>query len=624
VSSDKQPASLARMAIGAIGVVYGDIATSPLYSMKAIFGRAGEVPLTPDNVVGVVSVILWALTIIVSVKYVALILRADNHGEGGIMALLALATGGSRRHLRWRSFLLVAGVFGAALFYGDGVITPAISVLSAVEGLELAAPATQHYVVPIAIVVLAGLFWVQHRGTSTIGKAFGPVMLLWLLALAVVGVLGILRAPRILHAIDPRYAYAFLSERGWVAFTSLGAIVLTLTGAEALYADMGHFGRRPIRVAWFGFVFPALALNYLGQGALLLAQPSAVADPFYLLFPQPVLLPAILLATAATVIAAQAVISGTFSMTRQAMQLGFLPPMRIVYTSIREIGQIYIPLVNTALLVAVVGVVLGFRSSDALASAYGIAVTGTMLITTVLTYFVVRDRWRLPMLAAFAATLVFFLIDLAFFASNTLKFAEGGWFPLVVGAAIFTVMTTWRRGREILVAHLKKKDVPLETFIDSLASGTVPRVPGTAVFLANNPDGTPPALIGSLAHFRIIHERIVFLNVIFEEIPWVPFARRVALEAEGENCFRVTVRYGFKNEPDVPKALELCGAGVYSEPDSTTYFVGRAAILPVGGHGMVLWRTRLFGLLMRNAGSSIDFLKLPASRVIELGMRVEL
>lgn len=617
--------SLAALALGALGVVYGDIGTSPLYTVKEIFTGSGGIPLSQVNVVGVVSVIFWALMMVVSLKYVTLILRADNHGEGGIMALLALASTAVKRLPRLRHGLLLAGVFGAALFYGDGVITPAISVLSAVEGLEVAAPGLTPYVVPLTVVILVLLFLVQRRGTAGVGMLFGPVMIIWFGILGLGGLFSVFKAPGVLVALNPYYGVRFLFQNGWVAFVGLGAIVLALTGAEALYADMGHFGHRPIRLVWFNFVFPALALNYLGQGALIMSDPKAIANPFYLLFPTWLLYPMIGVATAATVIASQAVITGTYSMTQQAIQLGFLPRTHIVHTSAMAEGQIYIPSINAMLLLAVVAAVIGFGSSTNLASAYGLAVTGTMLITTVLTFFVVRYAWGYNWPLCVLATGFFLVIDLAFFSANTLKIAQGGWFPLVVGLAIFTVMTTWKRGREILVTHLRQTQIPLKPFLESLVAEDITRVSNTAIFLVANPEGVPNALLHNLAHNQVLHDRVIFLTVIYREIPYVPHEQRVQVEFLLSCFYRIKVFYGFMDTPDLVAALEACRPdGLEFNLLATSFFVSRETVVPTPGGGMADWREQLFATMTRLAGSAADYLNIPTNRVIEVGTRIEI
>jgi KUP system potassium uptake protein len=618
---------LRTLALAALGVVYGDIGTSPLYTLQTVFATAGGLPLTPLNVIGIVSLIFWSLTVVVSLKYVALILRANNHGEGGIMALLALAASSVADRPRLRHVLLVVGVMGASLFYGDSIITPAISVLSAVEGLEVAAPFLKSCVIPVTLVALITLFVMQKHGTSGIGAVFGPVMVVWFVVLAVVGVTNVVSAPAILAALDPLAGLAFCLRHEWLAFVALGAVVLSLTGAEALYADMGHFGARPIRVTWFGLVFPALALNYLGQGALLIADPSALQNPFYRLFPQWALYPMIVLATVATVIASQAVISGTYSMTKQAMQLGFLPRMNVVYTSEKEIGQIYVPGINWTLLAAVVAAVLGFGSSTALGSAYGIAVTGTMLITTMLTFFVVRYAWHYNWILCVFATAFFFVIDATFFSANLLKIVEGGWFPLVIGFVMFTIMATWGRGWEMMLAEARVRAgaTPLTAYLKKLIAHDPVRVGGTAIFLTPNPNSVPHALVNNLIHNRVLHKRVVFLTVNNDEIPWVADRERVKVQMMCEGCYQITIRYGFKDEVDLPKALEAAKSqGLDFEPDETSYFLSRATVVPTPGKGMAMWRERLFAVMLHNVGNVAAYFKLPANRVIEVGARVEI
>ncbi|MGA2552994.1 MAG: potassium transporter Kup, partial [Burkholderiaceae bacterium] len=567
----------------------------------------------------------WSLTVVVSLKYVTLILRADNRGEGGIMALLALATSYVGDHPKLRNTLLISGLFGAALFYGDGVITPAISVLSAVEGLSTATSVFTPFVVPITLLVLIGLFVMQSRGTSDIGFVFGPIMVIWFVTLAVSGFTNILRYPGILAALNPLYGLEFILHERWIAFIALGAVVLALTGAEALYADLGHFGAGPIRYAWFLLVFPALALNYMGQGALLLTSPEALENPFYLMFPSWALYPMVALSTIATVIASQAVITGTYSMTKQAIQLGFLPRMRIIYTSAREMGQIYIPFVNWLVMAAVLAAVLGFRSSSALGTAYGVAVTGTMLITTFLTFFVVRNGWHLNLGLALAATGVFFVIDATFFSANLLKIAEGGWFPITIGIGMFVVMSTWKHGRAILFERRRADLMPLEPFLDSLLANPPTRVHGTAVFLSADPSGVPHALLHNLAHNKILHERVIFLTIVTEEVPFIDPRERITIRDLGHGCFQLTARLGFKDEVALLPLLDLCKPlGMVFELLETSYFVSREILIATPGMGMALWREKLFATMMRNAGNMAEFLKLPANRVIELGTQIEI
>ena len=617
--------STAVLTLGALGVVYGDIGTSPLYTMKEIFNPANGIPLDASHIVGAVSVIFWGLMMVVTLKYVLLILRADNRGEGGIMALTALAAHAAGTTQRRRTVLLLTGVFGAALFYGDSVITPAISVMSAVEGLEVATPLLKPYVLPVSITVLVGLFAMQRYGTGLVGKLFGPVIVLWFGVLAATGVVEILQQPLILNALNPLEALLFLRSQGWHVFVAVGAIVLAFTGAEALYADMGHFGKRPIQFAWMGLVLPALAINYMGQGALLMRDPSALENPFYRMYPQAWLIPAVVLATLATVIASQAVISGAYSMTKQAMQLGLLPRLQVLYTSAKEAGQIYMPQVNWALLVAVLLAVVGFGSSSALAAAYGIAVTVTMLITTVLTFFVVRHGWGYPLPVAMAATVVFLALDALLVVSCSLKFWQGGWFSLVLGLMIFTVMATWKRGRELLMDSLRQDDPELLPFIASLSADHLHRVSRTAVYAVANPETVPQALMHNLKHNQVLHERNLILTVVFHDVPWIAFDERVEITPLQGSFWRVQVNYGFKNTPDIPKALELCRAqGLAINLFETSYFLSRETVVPAPGSGMAHWREALFAVMSRNAGSVAGFFRLPNNCVIELGTRVQI
>lgn len=617
-----RPAGLAALTLGAIGVVYGDIGTSPLYTVKEIFSPATGVPLDAPHLVGAVSVIFWALMLVVTLKYVLLILRADNHGEGGGLALTALAAHAVRQRPRLRRALLLLGVAGATLFYGDSVITPAISVLGAMEGLSLLTPVAEPFVVPVSVAILVGLFAVQRFGTAVVGRWFGPVIVLWFATLAVVGVWHVVQQPAILAALNPLHAWQFLSERGWHLFAAVGAIVLALTGAEALYADMGHFGRRPIQLAWTGLVLPALALNYLGQGALLMADPSAIENPFYRLFPEAALLPALALATLAAIIASQAVISGAYSMTRQAMQLGFLPRMAVRFTSAREAGQIYMPAVNWLLLAGVVAAVLAFGSSSALAGAYGVAVTLTMAITTVLTFFVVREGWRLPAPLAWGATAFFLGLDLLLVAGCAVKFLDGGWFPLALGALLFGLMSTWARGRERLLAAIRRDGLALQEFVDQLDPRSVPRAGRTAVYPVADPATVPQALLHNLKHNQVLHAHNVVLTVVFREVPWVTLDERVQVQPLGHGFWRVTLVFGFMNVPDVPQALQLAAShGLPVPPFETSYFLSRETVVP-GEGGRAGWRQRLFAAMSRNAGSAAETFRLPPNAVVELGTRV--
>ncbi|GAC1415569.1 MAG: potassium transporter Kup [Burkholderiaceae bacterium] len=623
--NDPTKTSLRALTIAAIGIVYGDIGTSPLYTMKEIFSVQHGLTLDRANLLGVVSLILWGLTVIVSLKYVTLIMRADNHGEGGIMALLALAMSTVSQGSRLHYALMVIGLVGAALFFGDGVITPAISVLSAVEGLEVATPAFKPYVVPLTAAVLVGLYSVQYKGTAGIGTWFGPMVVIWFSALAVMGVLNIIERPEILASVNPLHALHFLVRNGWVAFAALGAIVLAFTGAEALYADMGHFGPKPIRLAWFALVFPSLALSYLGQGALLLHNPAAVANPFYQQLGPWSVYPLVVVSTVATVIASQATISGTFSMANQAISLGFLPRMRVFYTSQREMGQIYLPLVNWLQLTAVLLAVVGFGSSSNLASAYGIAVTATMLATTILTFFVIRLKWRLNLAVCVGATGFFLLIDLALFSSNTLKIISGGWFPLLLGAAMMMVMMTWKSGRELVLNNLQKHSIPLTDFLTSLFQAPPHRVEGTAIFFRADGDGVPHAMLHNLSHNKILHERIVFLTVRAVEIPMVDDHERITIESLGHDCYQVLMCFGFQEERNVPRALALCEPmGLAFDMMKTSFYVARQTVIPTTGSGMALWREAMYATMARNARDAADYFRLPSNRVIELGTQVEI
>ncbi len=625
MSSKTGGSSVAALTLGALGVVYGDIGTSPLYVMKTVFDSANGLTLNPANLIGIVSLIFWSLMVVVTLKYVTLIMRADNHGEGGIMALLALAASSVADKPKLRHVLLMSGVFGAALFYGDGVITPAISVLSAVEGLELAVPSLAPYVVQITLVVLVALFMLQKYGTAGIGAVFGPVMVAWFLVLAGSGLVHLLEAPAILAALNPLAGLAFALQHRWIAFVALGSVVLALTGAEALYADMGHFGAGPVRLSWFVFVLPALALNYFGQGALLLAHPGALENPFFRMFPQWALVPMVLLATVATVIASQAVISGAFSMTKQAIQLGFLPRMRIMHTSAEEIGQIYVPGVSAALLVAVIAAVVGFRSSTALGAAYGIAVTGTMMITTFLTYFVLRYAWKFDPWLAALATAFFFVVDLLFFSANLLKIVDGGWFPLAIAAIVFTGMVTWARGRELLSASLRADAIELEPFLKNVLADPPLCVPGTAVFMNAEADLTPTALLHNLKHNHVLHESNLFVTVYTREVPWIPVNERATARVLCKGCWAVALQFGFKNDQDVPATLEpLRDQGIVLDPMATSYFLSRSTIVPTLGTGMAPWREKLYANMHRNAASAADFLNLPPNRVVELGTKVQI
>lgn len=613
------------MTLAAVGIVYGDIGTSPLYTMKEVFSKEHGLPLTPENLIGVVSLIVWGLIIIVSLKYVTLILRANNRGEGGIMALMALALSSVGRHSRWYFPLMVMGLFGATLFYGDSVITPAISVLSAIEGLSVATSTFDPYVVPLTVVVLVGLYSLQARGTAGIGKWFGPIMLLWFATLAVMGIVNIIDEPAILLALNPLNALHFLEGNKLLAFISLGAVVLAFTGAEALYADMGHFGAKPIRMAWFLIAFPSLALNYLGQGALLLMHPDAVDNPFYQQLGAWSIYPLVILATMAAIIASQATISGTFSMTKQAIALGFLPRMRIAFTSASHMGQIYIPAVNWLQMIVVIMAVIGFGSSSDLAAAYGIAVTATMTVTTILTFFVIRYRWRYSLLLCFGATGFFLVIDLGFLSANMLKLFHGGWFPLLLGSILFTIMLTWKRGRELVFENLQKHAIPLEDFLSSLFVAPPARVPGTAIFLRGESDGVPHAMLHNLSHNKVLHERVVFLTVHMKEVPYVPVEEQVRVQSLGDACYQMNVYYGFKDLPDIPLALERAKEqGLEFEMMETSFFIARQTVVAHPTRGMALWREHIFVTMSRHARGAADYYQIPSNRVIELGTKVEI
>ncbi len=628
------------LVLAALGIVYGDIGTSPLYALREAFhGEFGMHP-TPDNVLGVLSLILWSLILIISIKYLVIVLRADNDGEGGIIALMALVSRRFRKGGRAKFLIVSLGLFGASLLYGDGMITPAISVLSAVEGLEVATPFFRPYVLPITIGILIGLFSIQSRGTAGIGRWFGPVMLLWFGSLGALGLKGILGEPAILQAINPVHAIAFFAHHGFGGFVVLGAVFLVVTGGEALYADLGHFGLRPIRIGWFGLVLGGLMLNYLGQGALLLARPETASSPFYQLAPSWAIYPLVVLATMATVIASQAVISGAFSLTLQAVQLGFLPRMRIEHTSPTHFGQIYVPALNWLLLAATVGLVLGFRTSSALAAAYGVAVATDMVITDLLLYQAMVRVWKWPVVAAVAATLFFLGIDLCFFGANTLKIVQGGWFPLLVAAIFFTLMTTWRTGRQLLHRRIQEQLVPVQEFMQSsglkgdLASGdevevdkhvVARRVPGTFVYLTGSPTGIPPAMAQNFRHNRILHEKVIFLTIETELEARVDESERIELKELGAGFYRIIGHYGFMEQPDVPELLQLARKqGLEVDLQTTTYVVGSETILATERPGMAIWREKLFALMARNAARATAFYRIPREQVLEIGTQVEI
>jgi KUP system potassium uptake protein len=615
---------LAALTIGAIGVVYGDIGTSVLYAVKSVF-ESGHIPFTTQNIYGILSIFFWTLTVIVSIKYVVLVLRADNHGEGGLIAMLALASQAVKDKPQLRKWLLAVGIFGTSMFYGDGVITPAISVLSAVEGLEVVSPHFKEWVIPLTLVILFCLFAVQKRGTAGIGRFFGPVTLVWFATISALGIVHIVRHPEILEALSPHHAVLFMLHHPVITFIILGAVVLCVTGAEALYADLGHFGKRPIRLAWFSVVMPSLTLNYFGQGALLLEHPEAVKNPFFLMAPDWAQLPLVVLATGATVVASQALITGAFSVTKQVIQLGYLPRLNIQHTSVRNTGQIYIPFVNWGLFVAIVLAVVMFRSATALGSAYGIAVTMDMLITTTLTFFVIRYGWKYPLALCIAATGLFFVVDFTFFASNLLKLIEGGWFPLLIGGCIFTLMMTWKHGRELLNQKLRADAIDLKEFLEAVFVTPPTRVEGTAVFLTAEPGTVPNALLHNLKHNKVLHEHNLFVTVRSHEVPWVGINRRVEIQTLGHSCWQVTLHYGFKNDPDVPRALEqIRGHGCEIERMKTSYFLSRDTVIPTIGGGMAPWREKLFAQMHHNASGAADFLRLPNNSVVELGSKIEI
>ena len=592
--------------------------------MKEIFG-SGHVAFTPDNIFGILSVIFWTLTVIVSIKYVALVLRADNEGEGGLVAMLTLASRAVKDKPILRRNLLIIGIFGTCLFYGDGVITPAISVLGAVEGLEIISPKFKTYVVPLSLVILLALFSVQKSGTARMGKFFGPITLIWFATLAVMGIAHIAQNPMVLKALSPHYAVLFIWYNTYIAFIILGAVVLCVTGAEALYADLGHFGKRPIRVAWFSVVMPCLTLNYFGQGALLLARPETVKNPFYMMAPDWFLIPLVILATMAAVIASQALISGAFSVTKQVVQLGFLPRLRMLHTSTKDTGQIYIPFVNWALFTAIALAVVMFKSSGALAAAYGIAVCTDMLITTVLTFYVIRYSWKYPLWLCVAATGIFFVIDLAFWSSNMLKLFDGGWFPLLIGGVIFTLMFTWKQGRRLMHEKQVAEGMELPSFLEAVFVNPPVRVEGTAVFLTADPGTVPNALLHNLKHNKVLHAQNLFVTVRSKEVPWVGMNKRVEIEALGHDCWQVILNFGFKNDPDVPAALkQITGRGCELDPMQTSYFLSRDTVVPTIGGGMAQWREKLFAQMHHNAGAAADFLRLPNNAVVELGSKIEI
>ena len=616
---------IASLALAALGVVYGDIGTSPLYALHEVFGGEHHpVPITPDNVLGILSIVFWSLMVVVSLKYVTFIMRANNRGEGGIMALMALAMHPLTAPSKLRNAVLILGLFGAALFYGDGVITPAISVMSAVEGLEVVTPAFKPYVLPISLVILAILFMVQRRGTAAIGTLFGPIMIAWFIVIGILGAISIAKFPAVLGGLNPLFAFHFFSADPVLSFFALGATVLTLTGAEALYADMGHFNQRPIQIAWFGLVLPALALNYFGQGALLLQDPKAIENPFYLLAPESLMLPMVVLSTIATVIASQAVISGAFSITQQAIQLGFAPRMEVNHTSDHQMGQIYLPGINWTLMLAIVALVLGFGSSSSLAAAYGIAVTGTMLVTDILALIVAHYLWGWSLWRAILGALPFVLIDCGFFTANSVKIFDGGWFPLALGGIIYLLLSTWKRGRDLLRKRLVTDAMEIETFIGCV-DDSITRVQGSAVFLSPDAQVVPHALMHSMKHYKALHECNVFVSVSILDQPRIENEKRLTIKKLEKDFWQVTISYGFMEQPDIPVALEQCAHnGLFLDPIDTSYFLGRETLIPKLGSELSFWREIIFVAMFRNAGSAAAFFALPPNRVVELGAQVEM
>jgi len=617
----RSPSRLAPLTLTAFGIVYGDIGTSPLYTIRECFYGSHAVDVTPENVLGVLSLVLYALFIVISIKYIAIVMRADNQGEGGILALTALLpTRG-----RMAPVLIGLGIFGAALLYGDGMITPAISVLGAVEGLQVETPLFAPYVVPMSVAILVVLFLFQKYGTHRVGRLFGPIMVLWFVTIAILGISWIVREPTIIGAIDPRHGFTYFRQHGLPGVAVLGAVFLAVTGGEALYADMGHFGKTPIRIAWFALVLPALVLNYLGQGALLLTDAAAARQPFFLLAPEWALFPLVAIATAAAIIASQALISGAFSLTQQAIQLGYAPRLNIEHTSSHEIGQVYVPQVNFALMVSTVLIVVGFGSSSALAAAYGIAVTMTMVITAVLLHVIAIERWRWPPALALTITSAFLAIDLTFFGANLLKLFQGGWLPIMIGASIFTGMTTWKTGRRLMAERLVARAIPIDHFLTAITAAPPIRVPGTAVFMTAQPRGIPPALAHNLRHNKMLHERVVLLTVSTAPVPHVAEDHRITTHAIGYGIYSIRLVYGFMEDPHVPDALRAArAAGLDIDTEDITYFLGRETILVTGRRGMARWREKLFVLMTRNAVAATSFFRLPAERVVELGVQVEI
>lgn len=624
-SQNHQSKSVVALCMGALGIVYGDIGTSPLYALRESFLHNRFLELNHDNVLGICSLLFWTIVLIINIKYMWFILRADNKGEGGILSLMALATSIGREDSRRRLLLMIVGLFGAALLYGDGIITPAISVLSAVEGIKIATPVFESFVLPITMVILTGVFFIQRVGTGRIGTVFGPIVLLWFVCIAVLGILGIIDNPEILWSLSPHYALQFFINNGAPSFFVLGSVFLVVTGGEALYADMGHIGKRPIRLAWMFVVFPALVLNYMGQGALLLRDPAAVINPFYLLVPEWALVPMVVLATVTTIIASQALITGVFSLTRQAVQLGFAPRLRIIHTSSREIGQIYIPTVNWLMLLAVLWTVFSFKNSSALASAYGIAVTATMVTTTILAFVVARKLWNWSFAKAAGLFTIFLAIDLCFFGSNLVKVADGGWVPLAVAACVYLLMSTWKKGRRILAEHLKARSMPVEEFIQRIKLNPPVRVPGTAIYMSGDAWGVPVPLLHNLKHNKVLHDRVALLTIRTVEVPSVHKKERVRIDSMGPQFYRIIANYGFMETPKIKHILEACREqGIHFSLQDTTFVLGRETILPTGDPNLPVWREKLFALMARNAERPTTYFKIPPNQVIEVGIQVEI
>lgn len=617
--------SLALLSLGALGVVYGDIGTSPIYAIKESFHSSYGLAATPANIMGVLSLIFWSLILVISVKYLLLVLRADNKGEGGIIALTALVSPPTEKTKGRRWLLVLAGLFGAALLYGDSMITPAISVVSAIEGLQVATPFFEPYVIPITIGILIALFMVQSKGTAGIGTIFGPITLVWFVTLAILGIIQIVQHPNVLYALNPAFGFDFFIQNGWAGFLVLGSVFLVVTGGEALYADIGHFGLRPIRLTWFCVVLPALLLNYFGQGALVINNPEFIEHPFFHMIPRWGLYPLVVIATVATIIASQAVISGAFSLTRQAVQLGYLPRLKVMQTSETQFGQIYMPAINWILMISCIGLVLGFRSSSNLASAYGVAVTTDMVFTTILFAVVALTRWNWSKWIVGLMILAMLTIDLSFWGANLVKIPTGGWFPLVIAGLMFTVMTTWKRGRRILGDRLQDKIVPHQEFIEKVQKENPKRITGTAIFMDSNPEGTPQALLHNLEHNKVLHERVILLSLITREIPEVPDEERIEIKPLGENIYRVNAGIGFSEEPNVPALLRSCDIDDSEfELEETTFFLGRETMLATKRPGMAIWREKLFAWMSRNAERAASHFHIPSDRVIEIGTQVEL